>query len=86
MQIPFFHSLRFKVGAGYVVLVVINIAVTSWTIYNFGRLTFALNKILGEDYPNVMAVENMARSIEHHEDALGLALNRDVDSGRASFA
>ncbi|HTK80997.1 MAG TPA: ATP-binding protein [Bacteroidota bacterium] len=85
MQVPFFHSLRFKVGVGYVVLVVINISVTVWTIYNFERLTSALNKILAEDYPNVMAVENMARSIGNHEDAIGLALNRDADSGRTKF-
>jgi PAS domain S-box-containing protein len=70
---------------GYVVLVVINISVTVWTIYNFERLTSALNKILAEDYPNVMAVENMARSIGNHEDAIGLALNRDADSGRTKF-
>src|SRR5258708_25727900 len=86
MQIPFFHSLRFKVGVGYVVLVIINVAVTAFTIYNFGRLTSALNKILGENYPNVMAVENMARSIEHHEDAIHVALNRDVDSGKIAFS
>lgn len=85
MQVPFFHSLRFKVGVGYVVLVVINISVTVWTIYNFERLTSALNKILAEDYPNVMAVENMARSIGNHEDAIGLALNRDADSARTKF-
>ena len=85
MQIPFFRSLRFKVGSGYVILVAINIAVTAWTIYNFHQLTLAVNILLNENYPNVMAVENMARSIEHHEDALTLALNRDVDSGRVSF-
>ncbi len=86
MRIPFFRSLRFKVGVGYVVLVVINILVTAWIIYNFGRLTLALNSILSENYPNVLAVENMARSIEHHEIALSLALNRDVDSGKVMFA
>ncbi len=86
MEIPFFNSLRFKVGFGYVVLVAINIAVTAWIIYNFGRLTLALNNVLNENYPNVVAVENMARSIEHHELAISLALSRDVDSGKALFA
>src|SRR2546426_11247859 len=32
MRIPFLRSLRFKVGAGYIVLVVINVAVTAWAI------------------------------------------------------
>lgn len=85
MEIPFFNSLRFKVGFGYVVLVAINIAVTAWIIYNFGRLTLALNNVLNENYPNVVAVENMARSIEHHELAISLALNGDIDSGKALF-
>jgi len=71
---------------GYVVLVIINISVTIWTIYNFERLTSAINTILAENYPNVMAVENMARSIGNHDDAVGLALNRDADSGRVKFA
>src|SRR5712672_3176505 len=33
MQIPFFNSLRFKVGFGYLVLFFINIAVTAWIIF-----------------------------------------------------
>jgi len=85
MQVPFFNSLRFKVGFGYLVLFFINIAVTAWIIFNFGRLTFALNSILNENYPNIVAVENMARSIEHHEIALSLAMNQDVDSARVLF-
>jgi PAS domain S-box-containing protein len=86
MRTPFRHSLRFKIGSGYIVLVALNIIVTAWTIYNFGTLTRALNSILNENYPSVMVVENMARSIEHHEAAITLALNRDIDSGRAQFA
>lgn len=86
MQLPFFNSLRFKVGFGYVVLFLINISVTAWIIFNFGRLSFAINTILSENYPNIVAVENMARSIEHHEIAISLAINRDVDSGKILYA
>lgn len=82
MQIPFFNSLRFKIGVGYVVLVVINIAATSWAIYNFNRLTDALDTILTENYPNVMIVENMARSVERHEDAISNILSGDVNDGK----
>lgn len=85
MQIPFFRSLRFKIGVGYIILVAINVAATSWAIYNFGRLTTALNTILGEKYPNVMLVENMARSIDEHESAIVAVLNGDVASGKTSF-
>jgi PAS domain S-box-containing protein len=85
MQIPFFNSLRFKIGVGYVVLVLINIAAASWAIYNFNRLTDALNTILTENYPNVMVVENMARSVERHEQAISSILNGEVNNGRVSF-
>lgn len=85
MQVPFFRSLRFKIGVGYIILVVINIAATSWAIYNFGRLTSVLNSFLSETYPNVMLVENMARSIGEHESAIMAGLNRDVVTGKARF-
>jgi two-component system, NtrC family, sensor histidine kinase KinB len=85
MPITFLNSLRFKVGFGYIVLIAINAAVTTWAIYNFGRLTNALNTILTENYPNVMAVENMARSVERHDEALVAILNRDVNNGKIKF-
>ncbi|MBI3766617.1 MAG: HAMP domain-containing protein [Ignavibacteriales bacterium] len=85
MQVPFFNSLRFKVGVGYIVLVVINIAVTAWAIYNFGRLTLALNTILSENYPNVLVVETMAHAVERHEHAISAILNGDLDSGKTTF-
>lgn len=85
MKIPFFHSLRFKVGVGYIILVVINVAVTLAVIYNFGRLTLALNSILGENYPNIMAAEKMARAIEQHESALSAILNRDINNGKIKY-
>jgi NtrC-family two-component system sensor histidine kinase KinB len=85
MQVRFLNSLRFKVGAGYIVLVVINIVVTAWAIFNFARLTNALNTILGENYPNVMAVEKMAHAIERHDAALSAVLNRDVVMGMEGF-
>src|SRR5712692_5295079 len=85
MQVPFFRSLRFKVGIGYVVLVALNVGVTVWAIYNFRRLTNALDSILGQTYPNIVAVENMASSIERHEHALSSILNRDVENGTTEF-
>jgi two-component system, NtrC family, sensor histidine kinase KinB len=85
MRVPFFRSLRFKIGFGYIVLVLINVAATAWAIYNFGRLSEALNSILNENYPNIMAVENMASSIEHHESAISAILNKDVVGGETKL-
>ena len=85
MQIPFLHSLRFKVGSGYVILVAINIAATLWVIYNFSRLTSSLNSILGVNVPNIMAAEKMASTIEQHEDAISSIMNRDINNGKIKY-
>jgi len=81
MQIPFLHSLRFKVGFGYIVLVAINLAMTAWAIYNFARPTLALETILAENFPNIIAVETMAHTVERHDHALTSIMNGDSDAG-----
>ena len=86
MQVPFVNSLRFKIGFSYIVLMLINMAVMIWTIYNFGRLTSALTNILSTNYPAVIAVENMARSVERHDKAVRLFLNDDLNNGKIELA
>ncbi len=82
MQFPFFKSLRFKIGIGYIVLVALNVGVMTWAIFNFGRLTQALDSVLVDNYPNVIAVENMVRAIEKHQHALSTILNKDIKNGK----
>src|SRR5271169_3630822 len=85
MQIPFLHSLRFKVGFGYIVLVAINLAMTAWAIYNFARPTLALETILAENFPNIIAVETMAHTVERHDHALTSIMNGDSDAGLKEY-
>ena len=85
MKIPFFRSLRFKVGVGYVFLVVINVLLTAWAIYNFTGLTQSTNILLSENFPKMISLENMARSVERHENALSLVLSQDLPNGRIRF-
>jgi NtrC-family two-component system sensor histidine kinase KinB len=85
MKIPFFRSLRFKVGVGYVFLVVINILLTGWAIYNFTGLTQSTSILLTEYFPKMISLENMARSIERHESALSMVLNQDPAGGKVRF-
>ncbi|MBI3195896.1 MAG: HAMP domain-containing protein, partial [Ignavibacteriae bacterium] len=82
MQVPFSNSLRFKIGFSYIFLMAINMGVTIWTIYNFGRLTNALTEILSKNYPNTITVENMARSVERHDKAVRFFLNGDINNGK----
>ncbi len=85
MRIPFLNSLRFKIGFGYIVVVLINIALTLWAVYNFGKITSTFNDILMESYPNVVALEQMAHLVEKHDRALIMMLNGDVGLGREEF-
>jgi PAS domain S-box-containing protein len=85
MGLPILNSLRFKLGAGAFALIAINVLVTAWTIYNFGRLTVALSSILNENYPSIISVENMARSVERHEHAIASLLNGDLNNGKIEF-
>ncbi|HUL44472.1 MAG TPA: ATP-binding protein [Bacteroidota bacterium] len=85
MQVPFLNSLRFKVGSGYIVLVLINLAVTAWAIYNFARLTLALDTILTENFPNIVAVETMAHTVERQDHALTSIMNGDSANGTKEF-
>jgi len=85
MKIPFFRSLRFKVGVGYVFLVIINILLTGWAIYNFTGLTQSTSILLTEYFPKMISLENMARSVERHESALSMVLNQDPGGGRIRF-
>ncbi len=86
MQTSFINSLRFKVGFGYIVLVIINIAVTAFAIYNFGRLTLSFNSILSENYPHVVVLERMAHLVERHEHGLSMILNGEYDNGYSEFS
>jgi NtrC-family two-component system sensor histidine kinase KinB len=82
MRIRYFNSLRFKALFGYIVLVTINLAASAWTIYNFGRMTTSVNYLLQGNVPNIMAAETMAGTIERHESALWLFMNRDINNGK----
>ncbi|HUN64809.1 MAG TPA: ATP-binding protein [Bacteroidota bacterium] len=82
MRSSYFNSLRFKALSVYIVLVTINLAASAWTIYNFGRLTMSMNSLLHNNVPDIMAAETMAGTIERHESALWLFMNRDINNGK----
>lgn len=70
MEIPFFNSLRFKISFSYIILVSISIFITIWAINNFYRLGDSVDKIIRENYLNVVAAENMVSSLELKDNAL----------------
>ncbi len=80
-----FSTLRAKVAAGFTVLVIINVIVSVWSIYNFNQLTEAITKMIKQNYQNVIAAQNMVVALERDNSAQLVMLNGYVDLGYSQF-
>lgn len=80
-----FSTLRAKVAAGFTVLVVINVIVSVWSIYNFNQLTQAITKMIKQNYQNVIATQNMLMDLERDNSAQLVMLNGYVELGYRQF-
>ncbi|HUI29296.1 MAG TPA: ATP-binding protein [Candidatus Acidoferrales bacterium] len=80
-----FSTLRAKVAAGFTVLVIINVIVSVWSIYNFHELTSAVTTMIGQNYQNVIAAQSMLRSLEQDNSAQLLMLGGYSDAGYIQF-
>ncbi len=80
-----FSTLRAKVAAGFTVLVIINVIVSVWSIYNFDQLTQAITKMIKQNYQNVIATQNMLMDLERDNSAQLVMLNGYVDLGYKQF-
>ncbi len=80
-----FSTLRAKVAAGFTVLVIINVIVSVWSIYNFNQLTQAITRMIKQNYQNVIAAQNMVVALERDNSAQLLMLNGYVDTGYRQF-
>lgn len=61
------RSLSYKIGLGYFLLIVINIALSAFVIYQISRLSQPYNRLLKAKYHNVNTAENMLRVISRQE-------------------
>ncbi|HEY9166236.1 MAG TPA: ATP-binding protein [Candidatus Kryptonia bacterium] len=80
-----FSTLRAKVAAGFTVLVVINVVVSVWSIYNFNQLTQAITTLVKQNYQNVIAVQNMVVALERDNSSQLVMLNGSLDVGYDDF-
>ncbi|MGO9481366.1 MAG: ATP-binding protein [Candidatus Kryptoniota bacterium] len=80
-----FSTLRAKVAAGFTVLVIINVVVSVWSIYNFNQLTQAITTMMKQNYQDVIAAQNMLRALESDNSAQLLMLNGYVGAGYMQF-
>ncbi len=80
-----FSTLRGKVAAGFVVLIVINVLVSAWSIFNFNQLTQTITMMIRQNYLNVIAAQNMLVSLERDNSAQLTMLNGYIDTGYQQF-
>lgn len=80
-----FRTLRAKVAAGFTVLVIINVIVSAWSIYNFHELTSAVTTMIRQNYQNVVAAQSMVENLERDNSAQFLMLSGYSDAGYIQF-
>lgn len=68
-----FTSIRARIVWTFAVLVVLNLAATYWSIYNFYAIATSVTNIIKENYLSVLAAENMMKSLERQDNALLVA-------------
>jgi signal transduction histidine kinase len=78
-------SLRFKIGAGYLVLVCIILATSIFSVYNFSRLGSSVSRIIGDAYESNLVAENMIKALERQDNAQVLMFREDVEKAQNSF-
>lgn len=60
-------SLRYKIGLGYFVLVMISLITSALAIYNFAELGNSVGRITGETNQSALTAENMVKALEEQE-------------------
>ncbi|MGH7496028.1 MAG: ATP-binding protein [bacterium] len=78
-------SLRYKIGLGYAVLVCIIIAISIFALYNFGRLSNSVSRILKEGYQSMLAADYMIKAVERQENAQILMLRGSIEANHETF-
>lgn len=61
------RSLRYKIGLGYFVLVMIGLITSALAIYNFAELGNSVGKITSETNQSALTAENMVKALEEQE-------------------
>ena len=79
-------SIRAKIIWTFAVLVILNLTASFWAIYNFNTLGTTVATILRENYQNVLAAENMVKSLERQDNALLAASEGDETALATGFA
>ncbi len=73
-------SLRFKIAAGFVIIILINVAMVIFAVYQIQRLSRPIDRLLSEKYRNVTVAENMKLALAKQEAAQLAMIEEGFDS------
>ncbi len=74
------RSLSYKIGLGYFVLIVVNVAIAAFAIYYIHLLGSPVDRVLREKYQNLSSAGNMVQAMNQQELALQTMVDEKVDS------
>ncbi len=77
------QTIRAKIILTFAALVVLNLSAGFWSIYNFYTLGTTVGTVVRENYRNVVAAENVVKSLERQDNTLHLATESKDPSGGA---
>jgi PAS domain S-box-containing protein len=80
-----FKSIRARIVWTFAVLVLLNLAATYWSIYNFYAIATSVTTIIQENYLSVLAAENMMKSLERQDNALLVASEGEPATAEGSL-
>ncbi len=75
------NRLSYKIGLGFGVIVIINVAIAAFSMSYFNRLSKPISQVLKEKYQNITAAEGMYQSLYQQELAQQAMLEEGLDSG-----
>ncbi len=78
MKSPF-RSLQSKIAAGYVVILVLLIAIAIWSLTIIVQMSDGMNQLLLQNYNSVIASENMVETLERQNSAQFLMFSTRAD-------
>jgi signal transduction histidine kinase len=74
------NSLSYKIGLGYFIIILINISIAIFAIYNINQLSAPINQVLKENYNNINAAEQMRHTLTQQELTQLTMLENSIDS------
>jgi signal transduction histidine kinase len=77
------QTIRAKIVLTFAALVVLNLSAAFWAIFNFYTLGSTVGTVVRENYRNVVAAENVVKSLERQDNTLHLATEGMDPSGGA---